>query len=157
MDLVLIVLTVGALALAAGLSIVGWKLLQQDRAELDARVESLRTLAAAPDPLSAVEDVLDDLMPVPSVLPVAAAMPITASSRPMHAMSVAMPSLAGEPARDWDSRLGAPLHDAGEDADADLHLHARLLGGAPAMSPASRRGLVRAGVAVVMLATAGTA
>lgn len=157
MDLVLIVITVGALALAAGLSIVGWKLLQQDRAELDARVESLRTLAAAPDPLSAMEDVFDDLMPIPPVLPLAAAMPAAASAMPTGAMSIRMPALTDEPALDWDTRLGATLHDADAETDTNLHLNGPLLGGAPVMSSASRRGLVVAAVAIVMLATAGTA
>lgn len=158
MDLVLIVVTVGALALAAGLSIVGWKLLQQDRAELDARVESLRTLAAAPESGPGVADVFDELMPAP----VAAAVPAATAAMPMSvlsSLSLTMSAATAEPAVDWDTRLGATFQDADDDRESDLHLDAPVFGAAPASSSSGsgRRGLIVAAVAVVMVATAGTA
>jgi hypothetical protein len=145
MDLVLIVITVGALALAAGLSIVGWKLLQQDRAELGARVESLRQLALEPDEET-------------PMYPVGAGSPVMAAALPMHAMSLAIPTITDEPIVDWDARLGSTLNLSDVETDADLELRTPLLsGGAPAMSSSGRRSLILAAVATVMLATAGTA
>lgn len=154
MDLVLIVITVGALALAAGLSIVGWKLLQQDRAELDARVESLRALAASPNVTA--DDDLDPGNLIPGLRVPGGSMPATAAL-PLGAMAMAIPTITDEPIVDWDARLGVARHDDDAEVEAELPLNAAFLGGTPAMSSVSRRGLILAAVAVVMLATAGTA
>jgi hypothetical protein len=134
MDAVLILITVVALVVAAGLAVVGWNLLRTDRHAATAeRVDALRALAAEPDrpadpvPAAAVES--------PAVVPV------------FTRFATFAPEAAG--AGDWDATLGG------------LGLEPRtagpsLLAGPGVEAPTSRRPLLIAAVALVMLASAGT-
>jgi len=133
MDTVLLAITIGALGLAVGLAIVGWKLLRHDRSHTAARVEALRSLAAEPEPEIAGTRTSAPRMPV--VVPVVARRP-------------ALPMEEDETS-DWDATLGRTLHVAGE-SEAPMF-------GAAVMTPVpNRRFLVVTTVAVVMLAGAGT-
>ena len=49
METVLMVVTLVSLALAIGMSVLAWRLLREDRQRSDARSETLREMAAAPD------------------------------------------------------------------------------------------------------------
>jgi hypothetical protein len=133
MDTVLLVITIGALGLAIGLAVVGWTLLRHDSGEMAARVEALRSLAAAPDP-----EIADTPRPAPE-------RPVVV---PVFAQQATLSSGDDEPS-DWDATLGQTQH-LSDDHEAPMFA-------ATAIAPASnRRLLLVAAVAVVMLASAGT-
>ena len=133
MDIVLLVITIGALGLAIGLAVVGWKLLRHDRGQVAARVEALRSLAAEPEP-----EIAEPMASVPE-------MPVVV---PVFTRRATLPTEDDETS-DWDATLGQTLHPADE-PEAPLF-------GATAMAPMpNRRVLMVTTVAVVMLASAGT-
>jgi hypothetical protein len=133
MDTVLLVITIGALGLASGLAVVGWKLLRHDRGQLAARVEALRSLAAEPEP------------EVAETKTSAAKMPVVV---PVFTRRAILPTENDETS-DWDATLGPTLHTADE-PEAPLF-------GTTAIAPMpNRRFLLVTTVAVVMLASAGT-
>jgi hypothetical protein len=136
MDLVLVAITVGALGLAVGLAIVGWKLLRHDQSESDARVEHLRALAAAVG--DAVEATTSPAATAPAPVPVFARLATFGGET----------AETDEPQLDWDATLGH-----GQPAErTDINIF-----GSPTIMPApSRRFALVGAVAVVMLATAGT-
>jgi hypothetical protein len=137
MDAVLIVITVGAFVIAAGLAVIGWRLLHTDgRGQTAERVEALRALAAEPDGPDQPAD------PVPvAVLESPAVVPVFARFATLAPEQVA-------PA-DWDATLGGHVH---EHHAAATSLFAR----PPVASSVSRRPLLVGAVALVMLASAGT-
>jgi hypothetical protein len=133
MDTVLLAITIGALGLAVGLAIVGWKLLRHDRSHTAARVEALRSLAAEPEP---------------EIAGTRTSAPEMAVVVPVFARRPALPMEEDETS-DWDATLGQTLHVAAE-CEAPMF-------GAAVMTPVpNRRFLVVTTVAVVMLAGAGT-
>jgi hypothetical protein len=133
MDTVLLAITIGALGLAVGLAIVGWKLLRHDRSHTAARVEALRSLAAEPE-----SEIAATTTPAPE-LPVI---------MPVFARRATLP-MDDDETSDWDATLGQTLHAAGE---CEVPMF-----GATVMPPVpNRRVLAATAVAVIMLAGAGT-
>jgi hypothetical protein len=134
MDTVLLVITIGALGLAIGLAVVGYKLLRHDRGQVAGRVEALRSLAAEPEP-----EIADTPRSVPE-------MPVVV---PVFASRTTTLLIEDDEASDWDATLGQTLHPVVE-RDA-------LIFAATSVAPVpSRRLFAVAAVAVVMLASAGT-
>jgi hypothetical protein len=133
MDTVLLAITIGALGLAVGLAIVGWKLLRHDRSHTAARVEALRSLAAEPEP--EIDGTKTSAPEMPVIVPVFA----RRATLPME----------DDETSDWDATLGQTLH---VDAEGEVPMF-----GAAVMPPVpNRRFLVVTSVAVIMLAGAGT-
>jgi len=132
MDIVLLVITIGALGLAVLLAVVGWRLLRHDRGQMAARVEALRAFAAEPD--RAITD-------TPKALESPVIVPLFARQATL--------SIQEDEASDWDARLGLP-------PQPPIEREAPLFASAATTSAPNRRLVLVAAVAIVMLASAGT-
>jgi hypothetical protein len=139
MDMVLLAITIGALGLAIGLAVVGWRLLRHDQGQMSARVEALRSLAAEPEP--EIADTKTSAPEMPVVVPVFARRATRSSEDPENPEN-------DEPS-DWDATLGQTLHVADE-------REAPMFGTTTSAPMPNRRFLLVTTVAVVMLASAGT-
>ncbi len=164
MDVVFVVIMIGAFGLAIALAVVGWKLVRHGHDATDSRVELLRALAAeadlVPAPIAESSGVSAATVPVELVADVA--MREERAERveePVHARlaSFAPETATADEPSEWDSRLGhgslglsGASHVAADVPPVDLSMAL-----APARTP-SRMPFVAATLAVVMLASAGT-